>query len=306
MLASSGKIQRKKFNEKISRRLRCHWPSAHGHTNTKINGGSVKKIDIFFSGRLKGNGTSEYLGTAKQTQPFFDPNTPLNVSAQIGKSAYLSCIVHNVGNMSVSWVRHRDIHILTVGAYTYTSDQRFMSLHKRETNEWTLQIKWVQKRDAGMYECQVSSIPVMSMFVHLAVVVPCAVIQGRSDVHIEYGSTINLTCSINYATESPAYIFWYHHDKSGKVAVVNYDSDRGGISVITVKAEVSTSHLVIRGAREADAGKYYCSPSNADVAFVHVHVHSSKSPSAIQTSVGTLGNRPLLTVLTMVLVTVST
>ncbi|XP_014239594.2 zwei Ig domain protein zig-8-like [Cimex lectularius] len=256
------------------------------------------------AGSLIGCGKAEH-SPSRQMQPYFDINTPLNVSAHIGKSAFLTCIVHNVGNMSVSWVRHRDIHILTVGAYTYTSDQRFMSLHKKESNEWTLQIKWVQKRDSGMYECQVSSIPVQSLFVQLSVVVPSAVIHGTPDVHIEHGSTINLTCSINYGTEPPAYIFWYHHDKSGKVAVVNYDSDRGGISVITVKAEVSTSHLVIRGAKEADAGKYYCSPSNADVAYVHVHVHSSKGPSAIQTSMGTLGNSYFFMVFAMVTLTLN-
>lgn len=27
------------------------------------------------------------------------------------------------------------------------------------------------------------------------------------------GSTINLTCTIKYSPEPPAYIFWYHHDE---------------------------------------------------------------------------------------------
>lgn len=67
-------------------------------------------------------------------------------------------------------MRHRDIHILTVGAYTYTSDQRFMAIHHRDNDEWTLQIKWAQKRDAGIYECQISTQPVRSFFVNLNVV----------------------------------------------------------------------------------------------------------------------------------------
>lgn len=66
-----------------------------------------------------------------------------------GKSSYLSCRVRNIGNKSVSWIRHRDIHILTVNGYTYTSDQRFQATHHKETDDWTLQIKWAQKRDAG-------------------------------------------------------------------------------------------------------------------------------------------------------------
>lgn len=50
----------------------------------------------------------------------------------------------------VAFVRHRDLHILTVGSYTYTTDQRFIATHHKKTDEWTLQIKWTQKRDAGV------------------------------------------------------------------------------------------------------------------------------------------------------------
>lgn len=70
----------------------------------------------------------------------------------------------------VSWIRHRDIHILTVGSYTYTSDQRFQVNHHKDSDDWTLQIKWAQNRDAGIYECQISTQPVKSYFVNLDVV----------------------------------------------------------------------------------------------------------------------------------------
>lgn len=43
-------------------------------------------------------------------------------------------------NMQVSWVRHRDIHLLTVGRYTYTSDQRFRAIHLPHSEDWTLQV----------------------------------------------------------------------------------------------------------------------------------------------------------------------
>jgi neurotrimin len=57
----------------------------------------------------------------------------------------------------VTWIRHRDVHILTVGEYTYTTDQRFLARHNPNTDEWTLVIKYVQERDAGSYECQIPS-----------------------------------------------------------------------------------------------------------------------------------------------------
>ena len=55
----------------------------------------------------------------------------------------------------VTWIRHRDVHVLTVGEYTYTTDERFTARHNRATDEWVLVIKYVQERDAGVYECQI-------------------------------------------------------------------------------------------------------------------------------------------------------
>lgn len=40
----------------------------------------------------------------------------------------------------VVWVRHRDIHLLTVNQLTYTSDERFNCVHSPDTNIWTLQV----------------------------------------------------------------------------------------------------------------------------------------------------------------------
>lgn len=42
--------------------------------------------------------------------------------------------------------------------------------------------------------------------------------------------------------------------------------------MITEKGETTTSYLLIQDARVSDSGKYSCSPSNADVAGVRVHV----------------------------------
>ncbi|XP_053678176.1 kin of IRRE-like protein 1 [Anopheles nili] len=220
----------------------------------------------------------------KWEEPYFDDTTPRNVTALVGKSAYLSCRVRSLGNKTVSWIRHRDIHILTVGSYTYTSDQRFQATHHKNIDDWTLQIKWAQKRDAGVYECQISTQPVRSYFVTLSVVVPTATIIGGPDLHVDKGSTINLTCAVKYSPEPPAYIFWYHHDE-----VISYDSSRGGVSVITEKGDITTSHLLIQNADLDDSGKYSCSPSNADVASVRVHVLnvravvSGEHPEAMQT-----------------------
>ena len=46
-------------------------------------------------------------------------------------------------------------------------------------------------------------------------------IHGSPDVHVNRGSTINLTCVISHTPEPPAYIFWYFNDD-----VMAYDSPR--------------------------------------------------------------------------------
>lgn len=52
----------------------------------------------------------------------------------------------------------------------YTNDERFAILHTPGSNTWTLQIKFVQRRDHGMYECQVSNFPnLLNICVALAV-----------------------------------------------------------------------------------------------------------------------------------------
>ncbi|XP_076221741.1 zwei Ig domain protein zig-8 [Nomia melanderi] len=228
-------------------------------------------------------------GLKAKTEPTFDSSQNTNVTAMSGKAAYLTCRVRNLGDKTVSWVRGRDIHILTAGTYTYTSDQRFQALHGQnigqnsEWSEWTLHIKWAQERDQGLYECQISTIPVMSHQFHLNVVVPTATILGGPDMYVDVGSTINLTCAIHFSSEPPTFIFWYYNE-----SVLNYDSPRGGISMITTKGtEETTSWLLIQTAQPSDSGEYKCKPSNANTASIKVHVLNGERPEAMQT--GTAG-----------------
>lgn len=70
----------------------------------------------------------------------------------------------------ISWVRHRDIHLLTVGHYTYTSDQRFEAMYNPQTEEWILKIRYPQRKDSGIYECQISTTPPIGRSVYLSVI----------------------------------------------------------------------------------------------------------------------------------------
>ncbi|CAK1551595.1 unnamed protein product [Leptosia nina] len=227
------------------------------------------------------SGAMETPRPTPRTGPHFDLAASKNVTALLGKTAYLNCRVKNLGNktlnMQVSWVRHRDIHLLTVGRYTYTSDQRFRAIHLPHSEDWTLQIKYPQHRDSGIYECQISTTPHMSHFIHLNVVEPTTEIIGGPELYIDRGSTINLTCVVLYSPEPPAYIFWNHND-----AIISYDSPRGGVSVVTEKGETTTSFLLIQQARPSDSGTYQCNPSNAQSKSVVVHVLNGEYPAAMQ------------------------
>uniref|UniRef100_A0A1A9ZLM4 Ig-like domain-containing protein n=1 Tax=Glossina pallidipes TaxID=7398 RepID=A0A1A9ZLM4_GLOPL len=79
--------------------------------------------------------------------------------------------LEDIGNgWHVSWVRHRDIHLLTVGRYTYTSDQRFEAMHSPHAEDWTLRIRYAQRKDSGTYECQISTTPPIGHSVYLNIV----------------------------------------------------------------------------------------------------------------------------------------
>lgn len=66
-------------------------------------------------------------------------------------------------------MRKRDLHILTSSIHTYTGDGRFSVIHPEHSDDWDLRIEYVQKRDAGVYECQVNTEPKINMAVMLNV-----------------------------------------------------------------------------------------------------------------------------------------
>lgn len=52
-----------------------------------------------------------------------------------------------------------------------------------------------------------------NIFFYYQLTVPTATISGGPDLHVDKGSTINLTCTVKFSPEPPAYIFWYHHEE---------------------------------------------------------------------------------------------
>ncbi|XP_045775954.1 lachesin-like [Maniola jurtina] len=228
-------------------------------------------IFILF-GVTAGGGGWEPLG-----QPYFDNSTKREATAAVGQPAYLHCRVRNLADRAVSWIRKRDLHILTVGVHTYSSDARFAALHADGSDEWTLRVAPAQPRDSGVYECQVSTEPKISLSFRLTVVVSKAEILSGPELFVRAGSDINLTCVAKHAPDPPSFIYWYRGEQ-----VVNY-AQRGGISVET-EQRTRTSRLLIARASPHDSGNYTCAPSSSESASVIVHVLSGERPAAMQSS----------------------
>nr|NP_610186.2 defective proboscis extension response 12, isoform E [Drosophila melanogaster]AAF57303.2 defective proboscis extension response 12, isoform E [Drosophila melanogaster] len=177
----------------------------------------------------------------------------------------------------ISWIRRRDWHILSSGAQLYTNDERFAILHTPGSNMWTLQIKFVQRRDHGMYECQVSTpTGIISHFVNLQVVVPEAFILGSGELHVDMGSTINLVCIIEKSPTPPQYVYWQKNDR-----LINYVDSRRDITIETTPGPRTQSRLIIREPQVTDSGNYTCSASNTEPASIYVFVSKGDNMAAI-------------------------
>ncbi|XP_076356149.1 neurotrimin-like [Tachypleus tridentatus] len=204
-----------------------------------------------------------------------------NITTQIDQSVYLHCPFDPQGGERVSWIRLRDFHVLTVGRYTYTSDERFQVYHTDFSNDWALKIENVQQKDEGLYECQLTSDTPVSQYVYLRVVVPVAkILEGRKR-YFKPGSPLNLTCFISNSPEPPIYVFWYHNQR-----MINYDKMKGQITVKKAPRNTAFSSLYIDNAQSSDSGNYTCAPSNADPVSIIVQAIEGENTAAVQNDGG--------------------
>ena len=93
------------------------------------------------------------------------------VGAQQDQSVYIVyyCTYIYYILLQVSWVRHRDVSLISVGKYKYIKDARFQIVNDRH-EEWVLVIKDVGLDDQGLYECQVNTSPLLRQAFYLHVV----------------------------------------------------------------------------------------------------------------------------------------
>ncbi|EEB15730.1 limbic system-associated membrane protein precursor, putative [Pediculus humanus corporis] len=217
--------------------------------------GSSSKNNLFSGG----------LSTTLPADIFLSENCT-QVFAQTGTTPILHCEVGEIEDITVSWIRRKDFHLLTVGLATYSSDERFFTSHVLHPQDWALHIRFAGTKDTGLYECQASTHPPTSLFVKLQLVEARAEIHGAPEKFVMSGSSLKLTCKLLLSTEPPTYVFWYHEKR-----MINYDRERG-VEVILGRY---SSDLLISKAQKPDSGNYTCAPSNAQSASIIVHVLNS-------------------------------
>ncbi|XP_047479443.1 uncharacterized protein LOC125032390 [Penaeus chinensis] len=228
-----------------------------------------------------------------------------SVTVLEGETAKLPCIVLHLNDRAVTWLRRRDLHILTAGQHTYSADQRFQVVHTEGSNEWTLVVRYAQPRDAGVYECQVNTDPKLSRPVLLQVTDPNpelsvtkgkvfvanntastkdgdlrVEIQGPRELYIEEGSSLTLTCLVTTSREPSTVVYWYHNTN-----LIDYNSPRGGVNLKIDRGRgETTTRLVVSAVGQGDSGMYSCVPPGSHPATVRVHVQKGDHEAAIQQS----------------------
>ncbi|XP_035703498.1 uncharacterized protein LOC110843505 [Folsomia candida] len=241
------------------------------------SGGSSYRRGSYGHGPKSGGGN----GPDGQPEPYFDHAMMTNLSEHLGSHAYLRCRVKNLGDRTVSWIRRRDWHILTTGRTVYTTDDRFQIIHHDGSDEWSLVIRYTQRRDAGEYECQVSNPHgVIAHFFNLNVLVPQAYILGAKEYHVQQGTVISLVCIIENSPRLVSqYLYWYHNNQ-----MINLIGS--GISVHTENGVHIHSRLTVPQAGPQHAGTYTCNATNTESATVQVYVSDGDKTAAIQRATG--------------------
>ncbi|XP_064122841.1 uncharacterized protein LOC135227010 isoform X2 [Macrobrachium nipponense] len=243
-------------------------------------------------------------GQGSFTGPQFG-ETESTVSVSAGKTASLPCVVHHLSDKSVTWLRRRDLHILTVGLQTYSADDRFKVIHREGSDEWTLLVRYAQPRDAGIYDCQINTDPKISHPVTLRVVLDTSgkeaaptktkvfvanntastsdgdlrvEIQGPRELYIEEGSSLSLTCLVTSSNGPSTLVYWYHNTN-----LIDYNSPRGGVNLKIDRGRGQTiTHLLVSSVGQGDSGMYSCVPTGSHPATVRVHVNQGENEAAIQ------------------------
>ncbi|XP_047486720.1 zwei Ig domain protein zig-8-like [Penaeus chinensis] len=215
--------------------------------------------------------------TGNWKPPEFDESLANNITVMEGDPASLPCVVTRLRGRSVSWIRQRDLHVISANELTFTSDDRFKVVIDNATSSFTLHVAVALRNDTGVYECQVNTRPKLSRPITLTVQVPAATIQGPAELFIKSGSTLVLSCTALLHPDANSTVDWLHNGTKMSIA-----GPRGGVSIHTERAgQLVSSKLSVVRAAGRDAGNYTCQPDSVHPANTTVYIVEGEFPAAM-------------------------
>jgi len=211
------------------------------------------------------------------------PVNPLNVTAQLGSPVSLHCVVRNLQDKTVSWLRRRggeDVPVLlTFGESVYVSDVRF-SIRRGSHEDWILDLLHVKSTDEALYECQVSTEPPQIHKIFLAVEAPILTVMdgfGREllDQFYKVGSSLEVMCQVDRlpARPLPDIIEWRH----GNAKLPKANSTSGQSVRTELVGEGAISRLAITQADVRHSGVYTCAVSDNISQSLRLHIIDGKN-----------------------------
>ncbi|XP_008468304.1 lachesin-like [Diaphorina citri] len=162
-----------------------------------------------------------------------------NVTATVGKEALMACVVENLREYKVAWVKMITQTILSIHHKVVTQNKR-VSITFNDHRSWFLHLRDVQETDRGWYMCQINTVPMTSQKGYLQVVVPPRILLDRTstDVVVREGTEVTLECSAVGYPEP--YVAWRRED--GKA--INYNGELAMQTLLDILTAEFTNNVL--------------------------------------------------------------
>ncbi|KAK8385772.1 hypothetical protein O3P69_016501 [Scylla paramamosain] len=192
------------------------------------------------------------VGTSEPEPDFGD--VIKNVTVALGREAVLSCIVDNLGDYKVGWLRTDTQTILSLHKKVVTHNTRISVTHS-EPRTWNLHIRAVKEEDRGCYMCQINTSTMKKTVGCVDVHVPPNIIDEETsgDILVRDGDSVSLVCTARGYPEPK--ILWRREDNEK----IMLRQGRGNKSKVD---EVEGRFLNLTRVRRKQMGAYRCIAMN--------------------------------------------